>query len=188
MFADGTTFALDGTLNSFHELIDVLEAFESVLGFKLNNKKTTFLRIGSLRKTAVEYLKHLNFLWSPESAKTLGIIFFAETKKKVQEQNLYPKIKDFINCLKQWQHRKLTLMGKITIIITFALRKLIYPFTVFLGPLKEVIQKLNSEIFSFIWDSKPDKIKRTTLYRYYKNGGLRMIILECFINSLKASW
>ena len=91
MFADGTTFALDGTLNSFHELIDVLEAFESVLGFKLNNKKTTFLRIGSLRKTAVEYLKHLNFLWSPESAKTLGIIFFAETKKKCKNKTCIQK-------------------------------------------------------------------------------------------------
>ena len=79
-------------------------------------------------------------------------------------------------------------MGKITVIKTFALPKLIYPFTVLLDPPKEVIQKLNSEIFSFIWDSKPDKIKRSTLYRDYKNGGLRMINLECFLNSLKASW
>ena len=79
-------------------------------------------------------------------------------------------------------------MGKITVIKTFALPKLIYPFTVLLDPPKEVIQKLNSEIFSFIWDSKPDKIKRSTLYKDYKNGGLRMINLECFLNSLKASW
>ena len=85
MFADDATFALDGTLNSFRELINVLEAFKSVSGLKLNNKKTTVLRIGSSRNTAVEYLKHLNFLWSSESAKTLGIIFFAETKK-MQEQ------------------------------------------------------------------------------------------------------
>ena len=106
----------------------------------------------------------------------------------MQEQNLYPKLNDFTNCLKRWQHRKLTLMGKITVIKTFALPKLIYPFTVLLDPPREVIQKLNSEIFSFIWDSKPDKIKRTTLCRDYKNGGLRMINLEYFLNALKASW
>ena len=47
MFADDTTFALDVTLNSFRELINVLEAFKSVSGLKLNNKKTTVLRIGS---------------------------------------------------------------------------------------------------------------------------------------------
>ena len=52
----------------------------------------------------------------------------------MQEQNLYPKLNDFTNCLKRWQHRKLTLMGKITVIKTFALPKLIYPFTVLLDP------------------------------------------------------
>ena len=129
MFADDATFALDGTFNSFRGLIDVLEAFKSVSGLKLNNKKNTVLRIGSLRNATVEYLKHLNFLWTSESAKTLGIVFFAESKI-MQEQNLYPKQNDFTNCLKRWQHRKLTLMGKITVIKTFALPKLIYPFTV----------------------------------------------------------
>ena len=52
---------------------------------------------------------------------------------------------------------------KITVIKTFALPKLIYPFTVLLDPPKEVLQKLNPEIFYFIRDSKSDKIKRTTL-------------------------
>ena len=79
-------------------------------------------------------------------------------------------------------------MGKITVIKTFVLPKLIYPFTVLKDSLKEVIQKLNSEICFFIWDSKPDKIRRTTLYRDYKDGGLRMINFEYLLNSLKASW
>ena len=40
MFADDATFALNGTFNSFRELIDVLEAFKSFSVLKLNNKKT----------------------------------------------------------------------------------------------------------------------------------------------------
>ena len=55
----------------------------------------------------------------------------------MQEQNLYPKLNDFTYCLKRWQHRKLTLMGKITVIKTFALPKLIYPFTALLDPRKK---------------------------------------------------
>ena len=43
-------------------------------------------------------------------------------------------------------------------------------------------------MFSFIWDSKPGKIKSSTLYRDYKNEGLRMINIECFLNSLNTSW
>ena len=37
--------------------------------------------------------------------------------------NLEPKLCAFSNCLKQWHHRKLTLLGKITVIKTFALPK-----------------------------------------------------------------
>ena len=88
----------------------------------------------------------------------------------MQEQNLYPKLNDFTNCLKRWQHRKLTLMGKIMVIKIFALPKLIYPFTVLLDPPREFIQKLNSEIFSFIWDSKPDKIKELHYVENIKMG------------------
>ena len=53
-------------------------------------------------------------------------------------------------------------MCKIAVIRTFALSKLlvIYPFTVLIDPSKEAIQKSNSEIFYYILDSKPDKIKK----------------------------
>ena len=108
----------------------------------------------------------------------------------MQEYNLLQKLCEFSNCLKRWRHRKLTLMDKITVVKTFALPKVIYPLTVLPAPTKQIINnlKLNSEIFSLIWDSKADKIQRTRLYQDYKNGGLRLINLEHFIYSLKASW
>ena len=76
LFADDATFALDVFLKSFNGLINILEAFKSISGLKLNNKKTSVLRIGSLRNTQNEYMKQLNFSWSFESVKTLGITFF----------------------------------------------------------------------------------------------------------------
>ena len=39
-----------------------------------------------------------------------------------------------------------------------------------------------------MWDGKPDKIKRTNIIKDYKDGGLKMIDIKTFINSLKASW
>ena len=98
----------------------------------------------------------------------------------MQKQNLYPILNDFTNCLKRWQYRKFTLMGKVNVIKTFAFPNLIYPLTVLLDPPKEVIHKFNTDIFSFIWHFNPDRIKRTTLYKDYKNGGFKLINLECF--------
>ena len=68
----------------------------------------------------------------------------------MQEYNLLPTLCEFSNCLKRWSHRKLTLLGKITVVKTFVLPKLIYPFTVLPDPPKQTINKLNSEIFSSI--------------------------------------
>jgi hypothetical protein len=40
--------------------------------------------------------------------------------------NFRKKIIDVSKILKSWQHRKLTLLGKVTVIITLALPKLIH--------------------------------------------------------------
>jgi len=45
-------------------------------------------------------------------------------------------------------HRKLTLMGKVTVIKTFAIPKLSYPFTVFENPNIKICNNLTTEIFT----------------------------------------
>ena len=92
-----------------------------ISGLKLNVNKTTILRVGSLKYTNIQHLENLRFLWTSNSAKTLGIIF-SNDKKKLIKNNLIPKLNDFVNCLKRWNHRKLSLMGKITVVKTFALQ------------------------------------------------------------------
>ena len=49
-----------------------------------------------------------------------------------------------------WQHRKLTLMGKITVIKKFALPKLIYPFTVLLDPERSYTKNKVRNIFLYM--------------------------------------
>ena len=46
-----------------------------------------------------------------------------------------------------------------------AIPKLIYQFTVFENPNIKICNNLTTEIFKFIWDNKPDKIKRDILYQ-----------------------
>ena len=42
-------------------------------------------------------------------------------------------------------------------------------------------------MYAFIWEGKPEKIKREILIQDYEKGGLKMIDLEMFIMSLKIS-
>ena len=145
------------------------------------------MRIGALRKTEVVYLKHHKFQWNSSQATALGMTF-TTNKDSIFEVNLEPKINNFENCLKQWQHRKLTLMGKITVIKSFALPKLIYVLSSLQSQPADTIKRKETIMYKFIWDGKPDKIKPEILIQNYGKGGLKMIDIKTFIKVLKISW
>lgn len=187
LFADDASFILDGSIRSFERLIDVLDNFSYVSGLKLNTKKCQVLRIGSLIKTEVTFLRHRQFKWSSQEASALGMTF-TTNKYNIFQANLEPKINDFETCLKQWQHRKLTLMGKVTVIKNFALPKLIYAFSSLPNPPKETLKRIEKIMYNFLWDGKPERIKRDILIGEYEKGGLKMIDIQLFIKSLKVSW
>jgi hypothetical protein len=42
--------------------------------------------------------------------------------------------------------------------------------------------------YSFIWNGKPDKVKRLTLLGDYEKGGLNMVDINSYFKSLKVSW
>ena len=109
LFADDATFLTDGSKKSFETLINVLDNYSFISGLKLNTKKCNVLRAGSLRNTDTKYCKNKNFQWNSDSSKALGMVF-SNDKNSVIDKNIIPKIQEFKNCLKQWQHRKLTLL------------------------------------------------------------------------------
>jgi len=58
------------------------------------------------------------------------------------DANLSPKIKEFEQCLHKWKRWKLSLFGKITVLKSVAVPKLIYPLTVLHNPDQNCINKI----------------------------------------------
>ena len=76
---------------------------------------------------------------------------------------------------------RLSLLGKIQIVKTFAVPKIMYRASV--TPLsKELSKEANSVIYGFIWNGK-HKVKRHALISDIKNGGLRMLDVESLIKA-----
>ena len=50
LFADDTSFILEGSVKSFGTLVRILENFSYISGLKLNAKKCQVLRIGKMEK------------------------------------------------------------------------------------------------------------------------------------------
>jgi hypothetical protein len=50
------------------------------------------------------------------------------------------------------------------------------------------LNKVNDLAFKFVWNQKPDKVKRTVLIAEYADGGLKMLDIKEFVKAQKAMW
>ena len=87
-----------------------------------------------------------------------------------------------------WKKRCLTPIGKITVIKSLILSQLNHLFMSIPVPSTDFCDKLNRKLFNFLWDGKPDKIKRSIITQNKCNGGLKMPNVQDFIISLKSTW
>ena len=99
-------------------------------------------------------------------------------KKKIEKMN---------SLFLSWSKRNLSILGKVLIIK--ALNVPIFTFIVNSCVIPEKYKKeIESKCYKFIWNGKPDKVKRNTLIGDFEKVGLKMIDIESYFISLNASW
>ena len=190
-FADDTALYLDGSKESFETCIKVLMDFASISGLSINFQKTNVIWLGSKKNSQERFLRDMNFTWDPggeqnSKFKYLGIIFSTNTSNIVQ-LNFENKLLEVNKILKTWNKRFLTPFGKITVIKTLALSKLTYLFMNLPDPDKKFISELETMLYKFLWDGKPNKINKLQICQDKENGGLKMVNIEDYIMNLKIS-
>ena len=77
--------------------------------------------------------------------------------------------------------------GKITVIKTNTLSKYIHLLTS-IETSETFLKDIHKSIFNFLWDDKPDNIKRFGLIGDYTSGGMKMIDIYNFERALKVIW
>ena len=96
-------------------------------------------------------------------------IYFGYDARKRDNLNFRQTLKSIKKSINVWKWRGLSLLGRIQIVKTFAIPKLMYrasaiPIT------KELIKEANSIFYTFIWNGK-DKVKRhACIISEIKNG------------------
>ena len=185
-YADDTTLILDGSKDALETSLDVIGKFSKISGLRLNNKKTEALWIGSKARSQDIMFPEKGFRWQHLKIKTLGVWLSIEPELTVK-LNFNEKKEKVRNLLRNWQYRRLSLLGKIAILKSLIASQLVHV----LSPLPtnhQAIKELNGAFYHFLWDGKPDKIKRNIMISDYSNGGLKMIDLFSFNKSLKTIW
>ena len=92
------------------------------------------------------------------------------------------------NLLNAWSRRNITPFGKITVIKTLVISKITHLFMHLLDPDEMFLQDLNLLLYTFLWDGKHDRIKRSGVCQAHEAGGLKMVDVKSFLSALKIGW
>ena len=145
-YADDTILFLDGTERSIAGAVDELNLFSHQSGLKINIEKTSCLAIGSSAKNrsseehAVHFVKELTIL---------GIKIDNDITN-VADRNIQLKIPSIKKDLQQWHRRNLSPIGRICIIKTLLVSKIVHLFIALPNPSAQRIKELEKMLFNFV--------------------------------------
>ena len=89
--------------------------------------------------------------------------------------------------LNLWLSRDLTFYGKSLLAKTLGVSQLVYAASLLSVP-NAVIKIGQTQLFSFLWKNKKDKIKRAVVYQPLAEGGLNFINFATMVKSLRLAW
>ena len=178
---DTTTFVADAL--SAQNLFEVLHAFRETSGLEINTSKTEGMWLGSCKdNTSTPF----DIAWPSEPIYALGI-YFSYDEVTAFKKNFEQKLYLMKNILNLWKSRRLTLHGRIIILKSLALSKLVYNTSVLSFP-QQFTSSVKTIISQFVWNNQP-KIKHNSAMIGPKiKGGLDMRDFEIISNALKVTW
>ena len=127
--------------------------------------------IGCNKNKAINNVCEITFVQEP--VKLLGI-YVGYEKEICNTRNWNEKGSSLELIFKTWENKNVSFFGKITIIKTLALSKLIYRPTASVTDIPaSTIPEVKAISYNFWWKGKKENIKRNTIAQDITKGGLK---------------
>ena len=186
-YADDTSFTILANDLSLNKIFDILKQYQKMSGMKTNLDKTEVLRIGAIKNSNIVLAENLELKWTNIPATLLGVKITPE-RDKLEKLNYLPKLKKIEQIFSSWDKRNLSVIGKTLIIKSLALSQLLYLTSVIPNPEAPIMKRIETLLFKYVWNKKPDKIKRNYLISPTEKGGLGIPHVPSQFAALKCAW
>ena len=163
--ADDTTFFVSN-ITSVYSILQVINQYERASGSKCNIEKTELLVIGRDKIKSTDF----NFPVRRDFIEVLGITI-GNNKNAIEVENWVNKVKSCKSLLRKWKGRKLSLKGKVLVVNSLIVSRLVYLISNLNVP-EWVFNTLRTEINDFIWDGKKPLISYKSMSLPIEKGGL----------------
>jgi len=182
-YADDTTIITVRNKNVLKTIFDILDDFSIISGLKVNIDKTQVMPIG-INLSNISDMKEYTLC---DNMTLLGITVCCDNKK-MMNINYNQAMKHIKNCLKIWNLRQLSLFGRIEIVKTLGISRLVYIMSLLPSPGTDYLKSIEKELIKFIWKNKPSKIRATVIKNRKDLAGAGMIDLNLKEKCMKLCW
>ena len=178
---DTTCFMRDHS--SIKAIFKLLKEFQEISGLKCNPDKTEALGLGPYKQIQ---FPNTGVRWVTGTFKSLGIYFeYREEQMSILNMDKKRHIMDDVMGL--WSFRNLSLLGRILIVKSLVLSKIVYICTS-LHINHNVLQDIQRSINNFIWRNGTPKVVFNSLKQHICDGGLKAPCVLSQNKAFKLSW
>lgn len=175
LHADDTLLPIPD-IKSYRKSMGHFELYSKASGSALNLAKTEVLALGQWLKSDLGPIDK----WIKPQVEILGIHF----GENMQFKNWSKLLAKCDGILHQWRNHTLSLKTKLYVIQTYVLSNTLHVMRV-IGMEEKSAIRLQRSIFQYIWGGSFEKIKRTTCYLPYKEGGMNVPNIQTLAESLQ---
>ena len=171
LYADDVILFLKNLERSVPVLLELIDMFGAISGYKVNNSKSSIMLLNPEERTnPPNYLCQFRTV---AQFTYLGIQIVPKLENIVK-QNYDPISNSISEALNRWSSLPISLIGRINILKMNILPKLLYLFqNIPLSPPVGFFPMMEKLFRNFIWNSRRPRLRLSLLYLPYDRGGLR---------------
>ena len=169
--------------NFIRNFTEILTKYEKVSGSKINVDKTKAMAVNNLAGLPTERIGGIEIITGPEKALGVPIGETAEERVKMWD-NLISKVKKKLDF---WRLRNLSLQGKVYIIRSIGISKLLYMLEMKTID-KNQLKYINELFWKFLWGGKNKRFSKDICYLPRSMGGLNLTNIYIIEKVKRVNW